>query len=87
MNNRKYSDEQITKAKRLYKEGLSIYKIMAICGFKSTTPVRWHCSSKDRQLYIKRGAEWRKRHPERVKEIAAKAMKKHYKKIHAKTNG
>lgn len=81
MNNRKYSQKAINKARKLYDTtSMSLVKIAKKCGFKSTTPIRWHCDRRYRKKHTKLIRRWRKENPERLKEINLKAAKKYYNK-------
>jgi len=84
MNNRKYSLASIKKAQELFKKGMSFVKISKECGFKSVTPVQYHCKPVYKEAQLKRTRDWQAKNPERWKEIANRASKKFYDKNRGK---
>lgn len=74
---RKRHDKKIiTKAKRLYKAGVSLRSIAQKTGIKSTSTILFHCSPDYRKDMVKRQQEWRAKNPERWKEICDRATKR-----------
>lgn len=75
-----YSKQTIKKACALYEKGVSLRVIMEKTGIRSTSTIQFACDPEYKAKQIERAAEWRKKNPDRWKEINTKAVRKYQKK-------
>lgn len=80
MINRKYTTEQIVKAKRMYKQGVSARKIARELGFADGNAVSYHTNPTRKAKMREYAYAWRRKNPERWKELCREAAIKHKKK-------
>ena len=75
-----YSKKIIAKACSLYSEGVPLRAIMEKTGIRSTSTIQFACDPEYKAKQIERTAEWRKKNPDRWKEINTKAVRKYQRK-------
>ena len=65
----KYDKATIDKAKKLYAKGVTLRDICKETGIKSDSTILFHCKEGYREYMRERSYAWRKKNPERWKEM------------------
>lgn len=79
----RYNKKIIKKACKLYDQKVPLRKICAATGIRSTSSILFACNEGYREQMTEAGRKWRKKNPERWREICHKASNKFWNK---KTN-
>lgn len=76
----RYDKKTIAKACKLYDAETPLREIMRRTGIKSTSTIQFQCDPDYREAHMNRAKEWRKKNPDRWREINVKAVRKYQRK-------
>lgn len=74
---KRYDKKTINKACALYQKGVPLRAIMEVTKIKSTSTIQFACDPEYREKHMTRATDWRKKNPDRWKEINTKAVRKY----------